>query len=154
MNLDLLAAKASVTLGRVHFNSAPEAVRALLGGDLEAAVVGPPALISPVQAGSVRVLGAFEEDRNPNFPDAPTFRELGYDIVLGGYFFIIAPRGTPDSVVDTLHGVFMRATEDEQFRTIVTRSGFVLDYQDGAILGLRLAKDYELFGELVSRQQE
>jgi tripartite-type tricarboxylate transporter receptor subunit TctC len=149
VNLDLLGENGGPTFARVHFNSAPDAVRALLGGDVEAVVVGPPGLISPVRAGTARVLGAFEAERNANFPDAPTFREVGHDITLGGYFFVIAPKDTPDRIVETLHSVFKKAMESEQFRTITSRSGFVLDYQGPDDLRRRLADDYALFGRLV-----
>lgn len=149
VNLDLLAERTGATFTRVHFNSAPETVRALLGGDVHAVVVGPPGLISPVKAGTARVLGTFEAERNPNFPEAPTFRELGYDITLGGYFFVIAPKGTPPGVVAKLHDTFKVALESEQFRTIAVRSGFVLDYQSPEALRRRLGEDYAMFGRLV-----
>ena len=143
-----LRAQAGADLRQVPFTSAPETVTALLGGQMEAAIVGTPPLVGQVQAGRLRVLGVFEEQRDPVFPDAPTLRELGYDITLGGYFFIIAPKGTPDAVVQTLHDAFKRALESESFQKAAKASGFVVDYRGPADLTSRLERDYAVFGEM------
>ncbi len=149
INLDLLDEQAGVRFQRVRLNNAPEALRALLAGDVDGVIIGPPVLISPVKAGTARVLGTFEAERNPNFPEAPAFRELGIDITLGGYFFIIAPKGTPESVLFKLHSVFKKVSEQEKFRDLMSKSGMVMDYQNGLQLRDRLKADYDMFGRLV-----
>ncbi len=152
INLDLLAEQSGAKFNVVPFNGASDLIKALLTGDVAGAVVGPPGLVSPAQTGMVRVLAAFEAKRDLAFPDAPTFRELGYDITLGGYFFIIAPKGTPDAIVQRLHDAFKQALETESFRQAAGRAGFVLDYMGPADLTRRLQDDYLLFGRMVGRQ--
>ncbi len=66
-------------------------------------------------------------------------------MTLGGYFFVIAPKGTPDEVVNLLHCVFKKGLKSESFRPLARKSGFVLDYQGPAELKQRLAADYALF---------
>ena len=150
--LDLLQRQAGASFTAVPYGSAGEAVLALLGGEVEAVVVGPPTLAPQVQAGKVRVLGVCEEGRDPLFPDVPTLREVGYDVTLGGYFFLIAPKGTPDAAAAALHDAFKRALESEFFRQAAAGMGVVVDYAGPEALRQQLARDYALFGELVAQE--
>ncbi len=151
VNLDLLAEQSGAQFNVVPFGGASDLVKALLSGDVQGAVVGPPGLVSPVQTGMVRVLAAFEAKRDLAFPAAPTFREMGHDITLGGYFFVIAPKGTPDSVVRRLHDAFKPALETESFRQAASRAGFVVDYMGPEDLKRRLQDDYLLFGKMTGK---
>ena len=150
--LDLLERQAGATFTAVPFGGAGETVLALLGGDVEAVVVGPPILTPQVQAGKARVLAVCEEERDPLFPEAPTLREVGYDITLGGYFFLIAPKGTPDVAAAKLHDAFKRALESESFRRAAAGLGVVVDYAGPEDLRQQLARDYALFGELLGKE--
>ncbi|MFY0990072.1 Bug family tripartite tricarboxylate transporter substrate binding protein [Halomonas sp. C05BenzN] len=77
----------------------------------------------------VRVLAVASEERVPALPDAPTFKEQGYDIVGGAYRGVAAPAGTPPEIVETLAEAFA-----ETNRRIAERQeplGFVMEYITG-----------------------
>jgi len=59
-----------------------------------------------VDAGQVRLLVTFGEKRTKW--DAPTARELGYDIVSYSPYGIVGPKGMDPQVVRTLHDAFKR----------------------------------------------
>ncbi|WP_148254508.1 Bug family tripartite tricarboxylate transporter substrate binding protein [Aidingimonas lacisalsi] len=61
---------------------------------------------------SARVLAVASEERVKALPDAPTFKEQGYDIVGGAYRGVAVPKGTPDEVVETLEEAFAKANEE------------------------------------------
>ena len=65
----------------------------------------------------------------PFLPDAPTFKEQGYDIVGGAFRGIAAPLGTPKETVDKLAKAFTevnkRITEKQE------PLGFVMTYATG-----------------------
>ena len=52
-----------------------------------------------VAAGKLRVLNTWGAERLAKFPDAPTLKELGLDLVQNSPFGIGAPKGTPTAVV-------------------------------------------------------
>jgi tripartite-type tricarboxylate transporter receptor subunit TctC len=133
----------------VPFGSAGEAVLALLGGEVEAAVVGPPTLVAHVQAGRAKVLGVLEAQRDPLFPTVPSLREQGYDITLGGYFCVVAPPGTPAPIVTRLHDAFQKALASPEFQKTAAAAGLVPDYAGPEALGEQLRRDFALYGELV-----
>ena len=61
---------------------AAEVITGLLGGQVDAVVQLPAALSEHVKSGQARLLAAMSASRDPAFPDVPTARELGWDVVL------------------------------------------------------------------------
>ncbi len=77
----------------------------------------------------IRVLAVASEERVPFLPDAPTFREQGYDIVGGAFRGVAVPLGTPKEIIDTLAQAFTKVNK------IITKKqeplGFVMTYATG-----------------------
>ncbi|MEW6202379.1 MAG: tripartite tricarboxylate transporter substrate binding protein, partial [bacterium] len=84
-----------------HKGAAP-AVKELLGGHVDAVAVSPTEVQTNVEAGKLRMLAILADERDPNFPDVPTAKELGYDIAIGAWGGMAVPNGTPQSVRNTL----------------------------------------------------
>ncbi|GGY00713.1 C4-dicarboxylate ABC transporter substrate-binding protein [Litchfieldella qijiaojingensis] len=76
-----------------------------------------------------RVLAVASEERVPALPDAPTFKEQGYDIVGGAYRGVAAPKGTPDEVISVLEDAFAEA--NRQITEKQEPLGFVMEYITG-----------------------
>lgn len=105
----LLMKHAGVTLRHVPYKSSGEAIRAVLGGNADAAfVTGAGGLL---QSGSVRVLAAAEEKRLAALPDVPTFSEFGYPIVIPAWNGYAVATGTPTDVVAKLSGALRQSFE-------------------------------------------
>jgi len=108
----------------VAFKGTGAAVTALLGRQVTAewgyTTVG------AQQGDKVRMLAVAMEERHPAFPDVPTFRELGYDIVSGAYRGIAVPASTPEDVRVKLAGMIAEINEDEAFRKQMLDGGFAL----------------------------
>lgn len=76
-----------------------------------------------------RVLAVAAEERVPALPDAPTFKEQGYDIVGGAYRGVAAPTGTPDEVIEVLEEAFAEA--NREIASEQEPLGFVMEYITG-----------------------
>ena len=129
LNLEELKTRAGVDLTHVPFSGNAEAMPALLGGHVEAAMLHPSEVGPLVQGSKARVLAVFEPKRLAMFPDAPTARELGYDITMGVYYTLIAPKGVPAAIVQAVHDAGRRAIEDAGFVGRMKERGFQVDYQ-------------------------
>lgn len=68
-----------------------------------------------VDAGRLRLLATFAARRSKRWPQVPTLRELGFDIVAMSPFGLGGPRGVPADVVKVLHDAFKTAMYDPQF---------------------------------------
>jgi tripartite-type tricarboxylate transporter receptor subunit TctC len=142
LDLEELKSRAGADLTHVPFAGNAEALPALLGGHVEASMLHPSEIAPHVQAGKARVLAVFEPKRLALFPDAPTARELGYDITMGVYYALIAPKGVPAAVVKTIHDAGRRAVEDPAFVTMMKSRGFDVDYQGPDGLSKQLAESF------------
>lgn len=99
-----------------------------------------------------RVLAVSSEERVPALPDAPTFTELGYDIVGGAYRGVAVPKGTPEEKVEALQTAFSQVND-----TITEKQeplGFVMtdttgDDADALVEDLR-----ESYGPILEEQQQ
>jgi tripartite-type tricarboxylate transporter receptor subunit TctC len=130
LTLVALNTKAGTRFAHVPYLSGAESIPSMLGGHIEALVVHPPEILPHTAAGTARVLATFEEKRNVNYPDAPTFRELGYDVTLGVYYPLIGPKGLPKDMRDKLYQAAKAALEDPTFAGGVKARGFVLDTKE------------------------
>lgn len=142
-------AKSGVKLGHVPYASGAESIPSMLGGHIEAVVAHPSELLPHVKAKTVTVLAVFEEQRNPNFPDAPTFRELGYDITMGVYYPVIAPKNMPADIKAKLFKAAKTAMENPSFSAKAKEGGYNLDIKDPEDLRKDLWIAYRDNGQLV-----
>ncbi|MBX6741224.1 MAG: tripartite tricarboxylate transporter substrate binding protein [Acetobacteraceae bacterium] len=62
-----------------------------------------PSAAGHIRAGAVRAIAMSSEARHPAFPEVPTFREQGVDLVSSSWFGLSAPAGTPAAIVARLN---------------------------------------------------
>lgn len=115
-----LAQKTGIQLTAVPYKGSNEALTALLGGQVSM-MSGTTEFAPHVQSGKLRVLATMGAKRATAFPDVPTLREAGVDIVNESPFGIGAPRGTSPSIVRLLHDTFRAALEDAAVQAAFSR---------------------------------
>ena len=89
---------------------------ALLGGNIDAGVIFLSGTTGSLQSGDLRLIAVMAEERMIEYPDIPTFRELGHDVVYSGFYGMAAPRGTPPEMVATLADAFARACANDAYK--------------------------------------
>lgn len=89
---------------------------AALGGEVDAIVSSLPAALPFVRDGQLAVLAVMARARDPLVPDAPTFLELGFDVVYGGFRILVSPAQTPDDILATLESACRAASKDPEFQ--------------------------------------
>lgn len=107
---------AGIKFNRVPYPAAGDIVPAVLGGHVDIAV-GPSAEWAPYyKGGQMSVLAACTDKRDPRYPDIPTAKEQGVDVVFSAYHWIGAPAGTPDPVINFLAEAFKKAFSEQGFK--------------------------------------
>ena len=115
-----LAQKTGVALTPVPYKGSNEALTALLGGQVSM-MSGTTEFVPHVQSGKLRVLATMGAKRAAAFPDVPTLRESGVDIVNESPFGIGVPRGTDPAVIKVLHDAFRASLDDPAVQTVYAR---------------------------------
>jgi tripartite-type tricarboxylate transporter receptor subunit TctC len=95
--------------------AAEQIVPNVLGGHVNAMLQLPGALAAHVQNGSVRILAAVTQKRDPTLPDAPTAQEQGVDVALEAWRGIAVPKGTPRSIIAALESAVRATVESPEF---------------------------------------
>lgn len=105
---EILAKEAGVRWTHVAFQGSGPGVTALLGGhvDIAGTTAGP--VQAHIKAGTLRPLAVFGDARMKAFPEVPTLRELGFNVASPVVYGLLAPKGTPQAVVDSLYGALVK----------------------------------------------
>ncbi|MDP4796729.1 MAG: tripartite tricarboxylate transporter substrate binding protein [Rhodospirillales bacterium] len=124
--------KLGIEVNHIPFpkGSAPQR-EALLSGENEAASVSYATVSSAVESGQVRVLAVMSEKRDPSFPDVPTFKELGYDVIWGGMRILAVPADTPKAIQETLTAKLKMAFDNPEFQEKAKTTGMNAYWMDG-----------------------
>lgn len=96
---------------------------ALAGKHIDAAMGTPLEGYALYSAGNIRPLGFCSEERVGMMADVPTWKEQGINVVLSTARTVIAPKGTPREVLDTLYAAFKKAVNDPEYRKNMTSKG-------------------------------
>lgn len=131
LTTELVAQKLGIELNHVPYKGSADLMQAILGGHIMAAADST-GFAPQVESGKLRVLNTWGEQRLAKFPDAPTLKELGLDIVQNSPFGIGAPRGTPPEVVRRLHDAFKKAMEEPAYVQALARYDMLPNYMDSA----------------------
>ncbi|SOE50832.1 Tricarboxylate transport protein TctC [Orrella dioscoreae] len=108
---EAFAREAGVKWTHIPFQGSGPAITALLGGHVQMASTAIAPAQAHLQAGTLRALAVFGDQRLKAYPDVPTLRELGYRIGSPTLYGIAAPKGTPPEVVDRLYQAARQASE-------------------------------------------
>ncbi len=125
-----LARLAGIEPNIIPYKGGPEMWTALLGGHIDAVVVsgfGP-----YIAQGKMRLLATFEPQRVRHWPEAPTVKELGYDVVMSPLSGIAGPKGMDPKTVQILHDAFKAGIADAGYQTVLASQGEVTTYLSSA----------------------
>ncbi len=136
----LFARAAGIELLHVPFTGGAPGLQALLSGTVDLAVLAPEEMAGLAQAGEVRPLAVASAARlGGAYAEVPTFRELGWDVVVENMKGLCAPARTPDAVAASLHDRFRQGMRAPAWNTFLERTGALDGYLDGP--GFQAAMD-------------
>jgi tripartite-type tricarboxylate transporter receptor subunit TctC len=84
----------------------------LLGNEVQMMFVTFSSAVNFAKQGRVRMLGVISAERNAAYPEIPTMREQGLNMVVGSWQGIFVPTGTPQPVVSKLFKVSHEMMKD------------------------------------------
>lgn len=103
--------------GWIPHDASGKVTLGLLGNHIDAAMMTPSTGLSQVKSGEIRLLGVTTADRSPFLPDAPTFKEQGFDLEGAIWRGIAVKAGTPDDAVAAIQSAIDKVTASEEWKT-------------------------------------
>ncbi len=98
-----LARREGFRLTHIPYKGAGPAMMDLVGGHVLVGSITFSSAAAQIRAGTVRALAVSSDKRLPNFPDIPTFKEMGYpDLVSETWFAFSGPTRLPAGIVGSV----------------------------------------------------
>jgi tripartite-type tricarboxylate transporter receptor subunit TctC len=97
-----IALKSGTQIVHVPYASSPEAVTALIRGDVQIACLPAISLTPQAATGKIRILAISTAERSALLPGIPTLAEAGIDVEADAWMGLIAPAKTPTSIIAKL----------------------------------------------------
>jgi tripartite-type tricarboxylate transporter receptor subunit TctC len=144
----LLNKYAGTKFTQIPYASSGVALTSLLGGHIDAALVT--GIGGFLESGQIRILAVAEEQRLEGLPDAPTFKESGYPIVLMSWNSLFFPKGVPKEIIDK----FSKAQESavkrytKEIKEGLRRVEIWADFRSPEDTTEQYKKDYSFFFKL------
>ena len=107
---ELLKSERGLDIVHVPFKGTPEALTAIISGEVQMSLVSMPAAEPQIKAGKVKALGVTGESRHPALPEVPTMAEAGFPSMGDSVWYaVLVPAGTPRDVIGRLNAAFHKA---------------------------------------------
>jgi tripartite-type tricarboxylate transporter receptor subunit TctC len=150
MAMEFVAMKENIKWTHVPQTGGAPGLTAVLGGHVTA-MSDSTEWLPHVKEGSLRLLATHGEKRMKNFPNVPTFRDLGYDFINETVFMIAAPKGTPAPVINKLDDSFHKAMDDPKFIETIANIEFAVSYRNSADTKKYLDDASARFAEMIKK---
>ena len=115
LGMEMYKQNAGVDVLHVPYRGGAPALQDLVSGQVDAMLVLVPEGMPFVQAGRIKALGISTLERSAQYPDLPTMDEAGLkDFEIFLWYTLVAPKATPDDVVDKLNQAVNAALKDDE----------------------------------------
>lgn len=124
----VLESKTGMKFKYVPYDGTAQRTKALLSGTINLGGINIAANRKHIEGGSVKAFAIAAEKRSSFFPELPTLKELGVDMVYALDRGIVAPKGTSKEIIDHWAGILKKATEDAELKAAINAKGTDLVY--------------------------
>jgi tripartite-type tricarboxylate transporter receptor subunit TctC len=128
--MEELSANAKVQLNHIPFKGNADLMQALLGGHVMAQSDAS-GWDKFVDNGRMRLLVTFGDKRTKRWPQVPTAKDLGYNVVSTSPYGLVGPKGMDPAVVKVLHDAFKKALDDPKHAEIMAQLNQEVWYRSG-----------------------
>jgi tripartite-type tricarboxylate transporter receptor subunit TctC len=150
VGMEEFALAAGVQFNHIPYKGGAPAMQDLLGGQIDA-LADSSAWAPHVKAGKLRLLATWGEKRTQDFPEVPTLKEQGFDVVVDAPNGIGAPKGLDPAVEKRLREAFKLAAASPEFTAACDKIDAPLMYLDGPDYEKYVAATYRKETMLIER---
>jgi tripartite-type tricarboxylate transporter receptor subunit TctC len=149
---EMLAEQSKVKFTHINYRGSGPAMAALLGGEIDFAVVDIAAAVGHFKAGTLKPLAVTTPKRSSALPNVPTVAETGFagfDATI--WTGLLAPKGTPEPVLAKLRGAVAAILAEKDTVDRFTELGMEPGDTDGAALNRRISNDIRQWGAIAKK---
>jgi tripartite-type tricarboxylate transporter receptor subunit TctC len=147
---EALSRSASVQMVHVPFRGGGEVIAALLGNQLDFAALSTASIAGPLKQGTLRALAVSSPQRMADFPDVPTFSEIGHPgATMMPWWGWMAPAGTPQAVIARLTQELQSISKDDAVRERLKATFVQVDFAGPEEFVKRIEAETAFYGGII-----
>jgi tripartite-type tricarboxylate transporter receptor subunit TctC len=150
ITMERIAAEKGIEFLHVPFRGGADNAQALLGGQTQA-MADSTSWAPLVDGGQFRLLVTWGAERAKRYPNVPTLRESGIDIVSASPYGIAGPKNMDPGVVRILHDAFKQALYDPQHLAVLERFDMPVMYMNSEDYRASVQRIIEEEGAIIRR---
>lgn len=150
ITMERIALAKGIKWTHVPMKGTGENMPALLGGHINVAADST-GFAPYVDSGEMRLLVTFGQERTKKWPNVPTLKELGINVVADSPFGLAGPKGMDPAVVKKLHDAFKKALDDPETNKILNKLDMVYLYKNTEEYNKQVRALFEEEKELVEK---
>jgi tripartite-type tricarboxylate transporter receptor subunit TctC len=128
---ELFAQNAGIKVEHVPYKGAAQSLMDLVGGHIDFSSQTVSSTAAQLRSGALRGLATTANERLPDYPDLPTFKELGFpDLVSTTWFSLSGPAGLPDEIVRRVNREVVRGMTKPEAQRRLQQDGLVTEPLD------------------------
>jgi tripartite-type tricarboxylate transporter receptor subunit TctC len=125
---EAIAASTKIKVEHVPYKSTAQALTDVVGGHVVFSTFTLSSSSSFIRAGTLTGIAVTSAERMPDYPELPTFKELGYaDLVSSTWFSISGPAKLPKAIVDRLNREITAAMAKPEVQARMRRDGLLTE---------------------------
>ncbi|MCJ7496179.1 MAG: tripartite tricarboxylate transporter substrate binding protein [Deltaproteobacteria bacterium] len=147
--VDYLAKQAKVSFKHVPFKGGAPASTALIGKHVDF-TAGAGIHLNYVKQGIFRMLAVTSaEQRDPEFPEVPSLKDLGYQDLPPQQYLLLAPKGLPAPISKKLEDSFRQAVHSAEFKKVMKNLSVPFSFKDRRQLEADFPGTYKFYDDLL-----
>lgn len=147
---EMLNRAAKINTVMVPYKSTPDALVDLLANRIQIWFTPVASGVPVHSAKEARMIAVTGDTRAAILPDIPTFKEAGYpDLTVEISYFLMAPKGTPQPVVDKLYAAIDKAMQNPKIKETLFAQGVEEKRGGPAELSAYLGAEISRWGDIV-----
>lgn len=121
--LELLKLRSGADLTLLHYKGGGPVLADLAAGHIQMSLGSLIQMQNLVNAGKIKLIAVAGRERVSIIPNVPTLKESGIDVDVSNWWALLAPAGTPDAVVQTLHKAANDSLNDQSMKDRFAKEG-------------------------------
>jgi tripartite-type tricarboxylate transporter receptor subunit TctC len=122
--VELMNQMADIKMQHIPFRATPQAIAALLGGQVELVMELIQTVRGQIESGELKAIAVTSPQRFPSLPNVPTFAESGLpDYAVTSWYGLALPAGTPEPAVAAYSAALGKALAGDKVREQILKVG-------------------------------
>lgn len=150
---ELLKSRTGIQMQHVPISGAggPNALTSVMAGDTPVITTVPVGVVPQVKAGKLIALAVTGERRLSQLPDVPTFKELGIDMEVPGWYSLVTHAGAPTEAIERLNVEINKALDTPEMKERLNGQMLIAIKSTAADVQLMTKRDSAAWGPVIER---